>query len=150
MKTLILTVMLSSFNLYSPQKEIKIATLKTEISKEQIFEQVDKLPFKYPDLIKQQILLESSHLKSDIALNNNNICGMRQAKSRITTAIGSRKGYAVFSDVSSCLLDRLLYEATYLEDKNREEYLQFLNETYSSGDGKYCEVLLGIKIAQKR
>lgn len=138
-------VFLTSFKLNdSTVKITKIDNKKEEIRK--VFKIVESLPFKYKDLIKKQILLESSHLTSPIYVTNNNPIGMRLAKGRITTALCSKNGYAVYKNVDDAILDRLLYEASYMKNFSKTKYLQYLNDNYADGSGEYIKTLSKINL----
>lgn len=138
-------VFLTSFNLNDKTVKFhKVDNKKEEIRK--VFKIVESLPFKYKDLIKKQILLESSHLTSPIYVTNNNPIGMRLAKERITTAISSKNGYAVYRNVEDAILDRLLYEASYMKNFNKTKYLQYLNNNYANGSGEYVKTLSKINL----
>lgn len=142
---LVCFILLTSFNLNDKSVKIyKVENKKEEIRK--VFKIVESLPFKYKDLIKKQILLESSHLTSPIYVKNNNPIGMRLAKERITTAISSKNGYAVYKNVEDAILDRLLYEASYMKNFNKTKYLQYLNDNYADGSGEYIKTLGKIKL----
>lgn len=104
------------------------------ITEETIFEMVDRLPFKYPDIIKAQILLETGHLTSEVYKHNNNLFGMRVAKQRLTLAKGENLKHAYFESVEDCVIDRLVYEAKYLNGLDREQYFHFLDRLYAEGD----------------
>ena len=142
---LICFIFLTSFKIND--KTVKFN--KTEDKREEIkgvFKIVESLPFKYKDLIKKQILLESSHLTSPIYVKNHNPIGMRLAKARMTTAICSKNGYAVYRNVEDAILDRLLYEASYMKNFNKTKYLQYLNENYADGSGEYIKTLSKINL----
>ncbi len=116
----------------------------TKIKK--IFHEIDNLPFKYKDVIKKQFLLETSHASSEVFRKSNNLFGMRLAGSRITTALYSKSGYAFYKSTKESILDRLIYEASYMRNMNRKEYLNFLDNTYSVGGKNYTKTLLNINL----
>lgn len=117
---------------YVPTEAIVFKETKTE---EEIFEMVDRMPFKYKDIIKAQILIETGHFKDDVFKHNNNLFGMRLAKQRLTLATGDNLKHAVFETVEESLYDRLIYEALYLNKLNREQYFSFLDRLYAEGEG---------------
>lgn len=116
---------------YVPTEAIILKETKTE---EEVFEMVDRMPFKYPDIIKAQILLETGHLTSEVYKHNNNLFGMRVAKQRLTLAKGENLKHAYFESLEDCIIDRLVYEAKYLNNLNREQYFDFLDRLYAEGD----------------
>lgn len=128
------------------EKKSKTEYIPTEVTIEQkdyqktVFEMVDKLPFEHKAIIKSQILLETSHFKSDIYIHNKNLFGFRVAKSRLTTQVGENLKHAVYKSLEESVLDRLLYEAKYLHGKSEEEYYKFLDDFYAEGDN-YSQTL---------
>jgi uncharacterized FlgJ-related protein len=117
---------------YVPTEVIVFKETKTE---EEIFEMVDRMPFKYKDIVKAQILIETGHFKDEVFKHNNNLFGMRLAKQRLTLATGDNLKHAVFETVEESLYDRLIYEAMYLNKLNREQYFSFLDRLYAEGEG---------------
>ena len=119
-----------------PEKEY----IKTEITikerdyKKTVFEMIDELPFEYPEIVKAQSILESGNFKSEVFLHNLNPYGMRLALQRITTAKGSNLNHAVYESVEQATLDRLLFETKYLHGLSREQYFQYLDRVYVTGD----------------
>lgn len=123
---------------YVPTEAIILKETKTE---EEIFEMVDRMPFKYPDIIKAQILIETGHFKDEVFKHNNNLFGMRLAKQRLTLATGDNLRHATYETVEESLYDRLIYEAMYLNKFNRDEYLMFLDRVYAEAGGKYSKMI---------
>lgn len=117
---------------YVPTEAVVFKETKTE---EEIFEMVDRMPFKHKDIIKAQILIETGHFKDEVFKHNNNLFGMRLAKQRLTLATGDNLKHAVFETVEESLYDRLIYEALYLNKLNREQYFSFLDRLYAEGEG---------------
>lgn len=112
----------------------------------EVFKLIDKYPFKYPELVKRQFLLESDHGRSKVFKENHNCFGLRLAKKRKTNALKSRLGYAVYKNLKSNVLDRYNYEVLYMSKLSKKQYLIYLNKVYSRGDGKYVKVLQQINI----
>lgn len=123
---------------YVPTEAIIIKETKTE---EEIFEMVDRMPFKHKDIIKAQILIETGHFKDNVFKHNNNLFGMRLARQRLTLATGDNLKHAVFETVEESLYDRLIYEALYLNKFNRDEYLKFLNRVYAEAGEEYSKMI---------
>ena len=59
---------------------------------------------------------------------------MRLPLQRITTAKGSNLNHAVYESVEQATLDRLLFETKYLHGLSREQYFQYLDRVYATGD----------------
>ena len=116
------------------EKEVVIKT-NDDFTKEKFLKEIEKYSFKYPDIIVAQAMLESSHFKSPVFIENNNMFGMREAKVRISTSKGSNLNHAYYDTWKDCIADRALYEAQYLSKLSREEYLIYLDKVYAEGKG---------------
>lgn len=112
--------------------KFSISKFKTELK---------RLRIKFPDIVYKQALLESNNFKSPIFKENNNMFGMKLARSRITTAIGVKRNHACYHTWRDCLLDYALYQEAYLRDiKTKDEYLQYLGKYYAE-DSNYLNKL---------
>ena len=145
--SIILLLLLSSF--IAP-KDNKTKYIKTEtevniitnnsFSQENLIKEIQRLPFKYKDIVLAQCILESGNFKSPVFKQCNNLLGLREAKQRLTLATGTHLNHATFTTWKECLLDRLIFEAKYMHDLNRSEYLLYLGRVYAEGKG-YDKIL---------
>ena len=134
---LFLSVSLLSFiAAKKPEKEYVHTeiVINREHNQSKLFERIDELPFKYPEIIKAQMVLETGNFKSIVYKTNNNVFGMRLAKQRITLATGDNLKHAVYKNVEESIIDRLIYEAKYMNNLSKEEYYSFLDRLYAEGD----------------
>ena len=92
---------------------------------------LESLRIMYPDIVYAQIMLETGRLTSLVYKENNNLFGMRTVRNRITTSIGSNMGYAVYNNWKESVLDYAIYQLLYLKDKDRVEYLDYLDKVYA-------------------
>jgi hypothetical protein len=126
-------LLLSSFFIPPPkitEKEMeKIIDLRTNstFTKEKLIQEIKDLPFEYKEIVYAQCILESSNFSSPVFIENNNFLGMREARQRSTTAIGTNLKHAQYRNWRECLLDRLLYEAKYMHNLSKVEYFNYLN-----------------------
>ena len=98
--------------------------------------------FKYPDIVIAQAYIESSHFKSPVWLENNNMFGMKEPKTRLTLCKGTNLNHGVYDNWTDCVKDRLIYESIYLYKLSREEYLEYLDATYAKAGGTYYSDLI--------
>jgi hypothetical protein len=149
----LILILLSSFigirSSYSREKNgIKYIKTETEVnlitnnsfSKDNLIKEIQRLPFKYKDVILAQCILESGNFKSPVFKQCNNLLGLREAKQRLTLATGTHLNHATFTTWKECLLDRLIFEAKYMHDLSRSEYLTYLGKVYAEAGG-YDKVL---------
>lgn len=107
-------------------------------------EDIKELKFKYPDLIFRMVMLESGFLTSNLAVNYNNILGMKIAKQRFTVAIGSTdSGFAVYKSYRECLIDFKVWETRYTRGMSKSQYIKYLNDVYAPNQN-YFQKLQGI------
>ena len=124
------TLIISTFFIYGTN----INPLKNEeCSRENVYMAIKQLNIEHADVVFAQIILESSNLKSKLAKTNNNFLGMKQAKKRETTAIGSKNGYARYSNWYDCINDYLLYQQNILKNKKitKTQYITLIGKKYS-------------------
>lgn len=131
--------------------ETKYITTETEVnlitnnsfSKEALIKEIQRLPFKYKDIILSQAILESGNFKSPVFLESHNLFGLREAKQRLTLSKGTHLNHAYYSNWRESVLDRLLYETKYLGNLSRADYLKYLDASYAQA-GNYDKVLESI------
>ena len=119
---------------------------KQELTKENVEKYVKSLHFEHEDIILSQIWLESSHLKSTIAINNNNLVGMKLPSSRPSFAIGEELGHAKFSHWTKSIDDLLIWQTAYGRNLTKAQYYQLLDKVYCSEIGDYSNRLKQIKL----
>lgn len=113
---------------------------KEKITEEKLYETLVELNIKHPHIVLAQALIESSSFKSDIFIENNNMFGMREAKSRATTALGTNRGHAYYNNWRECAIDYALYQNAYLKGLNEESYLKYLQTNYAEAENYYTTI----------
>jgi len=124
------------------ETEVKLIVMKyNEFSSEKLVDKIKSLNFKFPHIVYAQTILETNNFKSKMFVENNNLFGMKEAKSRITTAKGSQSNYAYYDNWCESLYDYALYSSNYLSSLNsKEDYLAYLSQNYAE-DGSYINKL---------
>jgi hypothetical protein len=111
----------------------------TKITKDSAASLLISLNAWYPDIILAQIQVESTYGKSDVAVNANNMLGMRKTNTRKTTQIKNTdyKGYGRYTNWESCLIDRVMwdYEVFGSKKPSRNAYIEKLNARYGEAEG---------------
>lgn len=117
------------------ESNIRIVNLQKEkdkFSKERFIEELKNKKVKFPYIVMAQAKLESDYGKSNLFKKNNNLFGMRLAKSRMTTAAESKNNFAYYNKWQDCVLDMAYFQASYLNGINSEEkYLLYLGANYA-------------------
>jgi flagellum-specific peptidoglycan hydrolase FlgJ len=114
--------------------------LEETLLQEQIEETIYKMNFKYPHIVLAQAKLESSNFNSTIFKENNNLFGMKQARTRPTTATGTSRSHATYGTWKDSIVDYALYSSTYLSGKTENEYYAYLGRNYAQ-DPEYVTKL---------
>jgi uncharacterized FlgJ-related protein len=106
--------------------------INNEFSKEALVEELKRLNIKYPHIVLAQSMIESGHFESNIFRCNHNLFGMKQARQRVTTALGTNLNHAYYNNWKESVLDYAMFQAAYLRDlKTEEAYLLYLDKNYA-------------------
>jgi replicative DNA helicase len=85
--------------------------------------------------------LETGNFKSKIFRENHNLFGMKEAKSRVKLALGTKHGHAHYATWLESLYDYAFYQCRYLGKINNEtDYYNYLGKTYAE-DPDYIDKL---------
>ncbi|MDD4820759.1 MAG: glucosaminidase domain-containing protein [Flavobacteriales bacterium] len=121
---------------YVTQSPIK-DTLQFEDS---VYTYIFKLRIQHPHIVYAQMVLESATFNSKLFHENNNMCGMKIAMQRPTTAIGVKNNYAVYHNWKECILDYAIWQSIYARNLSEDEYLKKLSSLYAE-DKEYVNKL---------
>ena len=133
--------LLSFVAVKKPQKEYITTEMEIDLktnntfSEEALIKEIKRLPFKYKDILLAQAMIESGHYKSPLFKEAHNLFGLREARSRTTTAKGTVLNHAEYDNWKESVLDRLIYEVKYLDKLNRKQYLLYLDRVYAEAGG---------------
>lgn len=129
------------------EEKLIIITDYYEFSEEKLIEKINQLNFRFPHIVLAQAKLETGNFTSVNFLQSNNIFGMKQAKSRATTAQGTEFGHAYYDNWTESLMDYGLYYNAYLNKLRTEsQYYSYLAQNYAE-DPLYVSKLT--KIAER-
>jgi hypothetical protein len=107
-----------------------------EFSEEKLISKLKELNFRFPHIVLAQSKIETGHFKSKMFNENNNLFGMKQAKTRINTAGGTQHGHAYYDTWTESVYDYALYSSTYLHKiKNESQYYSYLSQNYATDPG---------------
>ena len=121
----------------SLQAEIDSLSLQV-LSWENIDYWIEFYQIQHPEIVKQQIRLETGNLTSTICMENQNLFGMKLARVRETTAIGENRGHAVYSSFSQSIADYFLYQENMYSGGN---YYTFLDKSNYAEAEHYISAL---------
>ena len=88
-----------------------------------------------------QSMVETGHWKSNIFKENHNLFGMKQARARINTALGTQNNHAYYDTWTESVYDYAFYQCRYLSNiRTEDEYFQYLSNSYAE-DTRYVTTL---------
>lgn len=128
------------FELYNKlvnNNPVKLVVINTNYEQDTTFSEIELVHYleilnvKHPDIVYAQAKLESGNFNSPLFKLNNNLFGMKAIGKRPTTSIGSRYGFAYFKTWRDSVLDYVIYQCLYLNNKSYEEYLHYLDTVYA-------------------
>jgi Mannosyl-glycoprotein endo-beta-N-acetylglucosaminidase len=110
---------------------------------ENLISTVWTLPFRHKNIIIAQAILETGWFKSDNCVNNNNLFGMKKSFSRVSTYDTIINGYAHYSNWKMSVVDYYLLQSTResIIRTSKDEYMRYLNRTYSEVGSSYSRQL---------
>lgn len=107
--------------------------IKPKPKKEEIISYMDSIGVKYTDIVYAQSVLETGRFTSKLFRYNNNMFGMRVARSRYTTAVGKRFGYAKYLSWKESVIDYKYFQDHFIgKINNRKDYFRYLDRYYSA------------------
>jgi uncharacterized FlgJ-related protein len=122
-------------------------TVETEadtFSKEALVKELKRLNVRFPEIILAQSILETGHFSSRIFVENNNLFGMKEARARSTTAVGTQLGHAYYDHWKQSVMDYALFQNAYMNKLRKEKsYLKYLDKNYAEAEN-YDKNLLQI------
>jgi uncharacterized FlgJ-related protein len=96
--------------------------------------------------------LETGHFSSRIFVENNNLFGMKQARARSTTAVGTQLGHAFYDNWKQSVMDYALFQNAYMNKLRKEKaYLKYLDKNYAEAenyDKKLIQIIEKEKLAE--
>lgn len=121
-----------------PQTD-RIHTLYTQsimeedtFSEKALFDYLVQLNIKHPHIVLAQSKLETGNFTSLVFKENNNLFGMKEAKVRVTTNMGTKNGHAVYDNWKNSVIDYALWQSSYLyHAKSEDVYYDYLSSNYA-------------------
>lgn len=108
-----------------------------------------ELRLEHPYIVYSQALVESSHFRSSVFLENNNMFGMKMPERRPTLAKGIRRGHSFFSNWQECVYDYALFQTAYMRGLSEDEYIAKLGRSYAKNK-EYEKIIRLVKGNVKR
>lgn len=120
------------------EKQLIVLDVGAEHSKfteEKLIAVLNDLNIKFPHIVLAQAMVETGHFNSNIFKQNNNLFGMKEARTRIHTASGTQFGHAYYDTWLESVYDYAFYQCRYLSGiRSEEEYFAYLGKSYAEAD----------------
>lgn len=128
----------SEINRDDTEKEmVVIFNKKNEFSRDKLISALKRLNIKFPYIVYAQAELETGGFTSKVFKENNNLFGMKEAKSRVNTASGTQYNHAYYETWMESVYDYAFYSSSYLRKiQNEDDYFEYLSKSYAE-DGRY-------------
>ena len=115
-----------------------------KFSQESLVEEIKRLNIRFPHIVLAQAILETGYYESRIFNENNNLFGMKQARARATTSLGTELGHAYYDNWKQSVVDYAFYQAAYLNKlRTEKKYLNYLERNYAESKN-YDKKLINI------
>ena len=143
------------YYLNSYEKEVLLVNMDhPPFNEDELIDLMEELNIKFPHIVLAQAYLESSYkgkrFNSPIFRHNHNLFGMREAKQRITTALGTKRKQAYYRDWTKSVYDYGYYQASYLSQiKTEEQYFRYLGNSYAE-DPNYLNKIKALSAKLKK
>ncbi len=125
----------------SEEEKLVIIQEHNQFSEDKLIDKLKELNVKFPYIAFAQAKLETGNFTSKVFRESNNLFGMREAKSRITTAKGTQFNHAFYDDWVESVYDFSFHQCRYLSGVNNEDqYFQYLAQNYAE-DPNYITIL---------
>jgi hypothetical protein len=133
------------------EKEVLLVNMDhPPFSEDELIDLMEELNIKFPHIVLAQAQIESATYSSNIFRYNHNLFGMREAKQRITTALGTRRKHAYYKDWTQSVIDYGFYQATYLNKiETEEQYFRYLGNSYAE-DPNYLNKIKALSAKLKK
>lgn len=116
----------------SAEERVLFLKKNDQFNQDKLVSMMKGLNVKYPWILMAQSILETGHWKSQIFLENNNLFGMKEAKTRITTSLGTQNNHSYYDTWRESVYDYAFYQSRYLGNVNSEQdYFDYIQATYS-------------------
>lgn len=116
-----------------PSDSTLVATAKQEVAfEDSVYKYILFLNIKHPEVVFKQAKIESGNFKSKVFKENNNMFGIKQVFKRPNTQIGINRGYGVYEDWKSCVLDYALLQTWSYKNLTLEQYIKTLDNSYAT------------------
>lgn len=115
-----------------------------KFNEDKLIDKLKELNVNFPYIALAQAKLETGNYTSKIFRESNNLFGMKEAKSRITTAKGTQFNHAYYESWTESVYDFAFHQCRYLSNiRTEEQYLQYLGQNYAE-DSNYINRLKDI------
>jgi len=125
----------------TPEERMIVIQENDKFTKEKFKEYLLQLNIRFPHIVYAQAVLETGNFNSKIFTANHNLFGMKEARVRATTNLGSELGHAIYGHWRESVVDYALFQCAFLTKiKTEEGYYQYLKENYAEAPDYVAKV----------
>jgi hypothetical protein len=137
------TLVWSSNNIKTIIKEVICEDTNSPLyfSETNLVNKMKEINLRFPHIVLAQAQLETGNFKSKIFKHNNNMFGMKEARSRVKLSLGTKNGHAHYATWIESLYDYAFMQCRYLgKIDNETDYYNYLGKVYAE-DPNYISKL---------
>ena len=112
-----------------------------EFSEERLRSKLNELNVRFVDIAVAQAKLETNSFRSKIFMENHNLFGMKEAKSRANMAKGTQYGHAYYNSWEDSVMDYALWISAYANKCRTKDQMYALLDGYYAEDPNYIAKL---------
>lgn len=125
---------------------VNLEVEKNKFSKDKLINELKRLNIKYPHIVMAQSIIETRKWTSNIFKESNNLFGMKEAKTRVTTAKGTQYNHAYYDNWKESVYDYAFYASRYMGGiKSEEDYFNYLSANYAEDKNYVAKIKMIIE-----
>lgn len=128
------------------ERILEVRMKGNEFSEERFRAKLNELNVRFVDVAVAQAKLETNNFRSKIFIENNNLFGMKQAKTRANIAKGTQYGHAYYNNWEESVVDYALWVSAYANRCRTQGQMYELLDGYYAEDVNYISKLKSIQI----
>jgi len=127
------------------ERILEVRIQGNEFSEERLRAKLKELNVRFADIAVAQAKLETNSFRSKIFLENHNLFGMKEAKTRANLASGTQYGHAYYNNWEESVVDYALWVSAYANRCRTKEQMYSLLDGYYAEDPNYISKLKSLQ-----
>ena len=127
------------------ERILEVRIQGNEFNEERLRAKLNQLNVRFVDIAVAQARLETNSFRSKIFLENHNLFGMKEAKTRANMARGTQYGHAYYNNWEESVVDYALWVSAYANRCRTKEQMYALLDGYYAEDPNYISKLKSLQ-----